>query len=111
MNRARSPTRPLSVLVVDGYPDTAASLTLLLTLEGITARAARSGGEARAAATADAPDVVVLEPRTPGGGWELARRLAEKVAGKRPLLIVLTTDASPAARRAADAAGIDLYLV
>src|SRR5438094_628023 len=28
MNRARSPTRPLSVLVVDGYPDTAASLTV-----------------------------------------------------------------------------------
>src|SRR5688572_23124220 len=69
-----------------------------------------SGGEALAAA-ANPPDVVVIEPRTPGGGWELARRLGVKVAGKRPLLVVLTTDTTPAARRAADAAGIDLYLV
>src|SRR5687768_4702300 len=110
MNRARAPTRPLSVLIIDGSPDITASLAVLLTLEGFAARAALSGGEALAAA-ANPPDVVVIEPRTPGGGWELARRLGVKVAGKRPLLVVLTTDTTPAARRAADAAGIDLYLV
>src|SRR5688572_22234759 len=112
MNRARAPTRPLSVLVVDGYPDAAPTMALLLTLEGFAARSAQSGGEALAAATAaDPPDVVVLEPRTPGGGWELAHKLGAKVAGKRPLMVALTTETSPAARRAADAAGIDLYLV
>jgi DNA-binding response OmpR family regulator len=111
MNRTRAPTRPLFVLVVDGYPDTAASLALILTLEGFAARAAQSVEEALEAAAAGPPDVVVLEPHTPGGGLELVRRLAENVAGERPLLIVLTTDATPAARRAANAAGIDLYLV
>lgn len=107
--RSRTP-RPLYVLVVDGYPDSAASLALLLSIEGFTARAVLTGGEARAVA-ADPPDVVVVEPRTPGVGWDLVRRLAEKVAGRWPLLVALTTDATPAARLEADAAGIDLYLV
>lgn len=111
MYRARAPTRPLSVLIVDDYPDSAICMVYLLALEGFTARAALSGGEALAAAEADPPDVVVLEPRTPGGGWALAHRLGEKVAGRRPLLVALTTDTTAAARRAADEAGIDLYLV
>src|SRR4051812_25453512 len=109
--RFRTPLAALSVLVVDGYPDSAASLALLLSVEGITARATLTGGEALAVAADDPPDVVVFEPRTLGCGWGFVGRLAETVAGRRPLLVALTSDATPAARRAAGAAGIDQYLV
>ena len=68
MKRPRAFARPLSVLVVDGYPDAAASLALVLTSEGFAARFALSGEKALAAAAAEPPQVVVVEPRTPGGG-------------------------------------------
>jgi CheY-like chemotaxis protein len=113
MKRPAILTQPLSVLVVDGYPDTAASLALVLNFEGFAARAALSGEEALASAAAEPPEVVVIEPRTPGGGWDLARRLTEPVAGKRPLLVVFTTDTTAAGRHSADAAGVgvSMYLV
>jgi two-component system, OmpR family, response regulator len=111
MKRPRELVRPLSVLVVDGYPDAATSLALVLTTEGFAARIALCGGEAAAAAAAEPPDVVVFEPRTPGGGWELLRRLAEPVAGKRPFLVALTTDTTAVGREAADALGAGLYLI
>jgi DNA-binding response OmpR family regulator len=111
MKRPRTSVRPLSVLVVDGYPDAAASLALVLNCEGFSARAALSGDEALAAVAAEPPEVVIVEPRTPGGGWDLARRLALPVVGERPLVVALTTDTTPAGRDAADTAGVGLYLV
>jgi CheY-like chemotaxis protein len=111
MMRPATPTQPLSVLVVDGHPDAAASLALVLNCEGFAARTALSGEEALAAAAAEPPEVVVFEPRTPGGGWDLARRLAEPVAGKRPLLVVFTTDSTAAGRQSANAVGVGMYLV
>jgi two-component system, OmpR family, response regulator len=109
--RPAIPTRLLSVLVVDNYPDAAASWALVLNFGGFAARAATSGEEALAAAAAEPPEVVVLEPRMPGGGWELARRLTAPIAGKQPVLVVLTTDTTAAGRQAAVAAGVGLYLI
>jgi DNA-binding response OmpR family regulator len=111
MMRPRALARPLSVLIVDTFPDTAASLALVLNLEGFTARAALSADEALAAVAAEAPDVLVIEPRTLGGGWDLVRRLAEPVDGCRPALVALTTDTSAAGRAAADLVGVGVYLV
>jgi DNA-binding response OmpR family regulator len=101
----------LSVLVVDDYPDAAASLVLVLEMEGFAARTAMSGEEALAAAAAEPPDVLILEPRTVGCGWGLPRRMADSIAGRRPLLVVFTTDTTLAGRRAALAAGVGLYVV
>jgi CheY-like chemotaxis protein len=109
--RPAIPTRLLSVLVVDDYPDAAASWALVLNFGGFAARAATSGEKALAAAADEPPEVVVLEPRMPGGGWELARRLAAPIAGKQPVLVVLTTDTTAAGRQAAEAAGVGLYLI
>src|SRR5688572_30991304 len=111
MKRLRVRPGPVSILVVDGYPDAAASLALVLNLEGFAARAALSWEEALAAVAAELPEVVVVEPRTPGGGWDLARRMAALVAGERPRLVALTTDTSAAGREAAGTAGVGLYLV
>jgi CheY-like chemotaxis protein len=109
--RPAIPNRLLSVLVVDDYPDAAASWAVVLIFGGFAARAATSGEEALAAAAAEPPEVVVLEPRMPGGGWELARRLAALTAGKRPVLVALTTDTTAAGRQAAEVAGVGLYLI
>jgi len=47
----------------------------------------------------------------PGGGWELARRLAAPIAGKQPVFVALTTDTTAGGRQAAEAAGVGLYLI
>jgi two-component system OmpR family response regulator len=107
--RTRLPARPLSVLVVDDYPDSAASLALVLNFEGFAARAAMSREEAMAAAAAEPPEVVVIEPRTFGGGWDLVRQLTGPVAGSRTFLVVLTSDSTAAGRERADANGVGLY--
>jgi CheY-like chemotaxis protein len=100
-----------SVLVVDDDPDTADSLATLLYLTGHRARAAHSGIEARRMATAEWPDVVILDLMMPGvDGWELARWLHQPPA-HRPLLIALTGLEGNDARRRAWEAGIDLYLL
>jgi|GEM_PF-5960735 len=111
MKRPAILTPRLSVLVVDGYPDTAASLALVLNFQGFAARAALSGEEALAAAAVDPPEMVIFEPRTPGAGWDLAIRLAQPVIGRRCLVVALTTDTTSAGRQAADAAGVGLYLI
>lgn len=104
-------TRRLSVMVVDDYPDSASSLGEVLAVQGFATRTASSGKEAMSAMTVEPADVLIIEPRTVGCGWEFTRRVAEMVTATEPLLVVYTSDATPAGRRAANAAGADLYLV
>lgn len=104
-------TRHLSVMVIDDYPDAASSLGDVLALEGFATRTALSGKQAMSAITVEPPDVLIIEPRTVGCGWEFARRVAEMGTATDPLLVVFTSDATPAGRRAAIGAGADLYLV
>jgi two-component system, OmpR family, response regulator MprA len=104
-------TRTLSILVVDDYPDAAANLALVLALEGFAARTALSGAAALSAAAAEPPDVLILEPRTVGCGWEITHRIADLVANRWPLLVVFTTDTTLAGRLATHAARIGIYLV
>ena len=82
--------RPVSVLVIDDYPDGASSLAEVLSLCGFSARAATDPDAALAAARAYCPDVVVLEPwlRT-ADGFALAERMSG-LPGGRPRLVALT---------------------
>jgi CheY-like chemotaxis protein len=76
------PARPLSVLVVDPYPDAGESLATVLGLCGHTARAVRTAAEAERAAEVHRPDAVLTEVRLPDGdGYELAGRLRAVLAG------------------------------
>ncbi len=103
-------TTPLSVLVVDDDPDTADSLTDLITLYGFGARSALSGGDALQLAAADPPDVVFLDLWMPGmDGWELARQLTN--VAKPPILVAITGCETEDDRRRSNLAGIDLHLV
>jgi len=104
--------RALSVFVVDDYPDTAQSTATLLTLLGHRVRTALDAGEALWAATADQPDVVLLDICLRGlDGCELARRLAARKTGRPPLVVALSTYATVATRARAAACGVHLFLV
>ena len=79
-----------SVLVVDRFEDGATTLALALGLFGHAVRVAFDPAAALAAAAADPPEVVVVDPwRVGADPAALAGRLAAR-AGQRPLLIALT---------------------
>ncbi len=103
--------RPLSVLVIDDYPDAASSLAMVLAIEGFATRTAGSCAEALASLRTERSDVVVLEPRTVGCGWAFAGRMTDPAISRRPLLVVYTTDTSAAGRSAAQVAGVGSYLI
>jgi CheY-like chemotaxis protein len=78
---------PLSVLIVDDYPDTAASLALLLEFEGYAVKVALSCQEAREAISADLPDVILMDLGLPdGNGYDFALELAD-LRGRPPVLV------------------------
>ena len=102
--------QPLSVLVIDDYPDAASSLAQILAFEGFAARTAQSGAAAMLSLAAERSDVVVFEPRTIGCGWEIARRITDP--GRLPtLLVAYTTDTTNAGRCAAQVAGVGSYVI
>jgi CheY-like chemotaxis protein len=101
-----------SVLVVDGEPDTAASLAALLELYGFAVRTAPDGPSALAAAVTDRPDAVLTELRLPGmSGLELARKLREQFPDRPPFVVAVTGAGQPKDRQRSADAGIDLHLV
>lgn len=108
------PARPahrLSVLVVDDCPDTTASTVQILNLVGFDATEAGTGRAAVAAADGSPPDVVLLDlDLADMDGCEVARRLRERAADKRPFLVAVTGCVTDADRRRTADAGIDLHL-
>jgi DNA-binding response OmpR family regulator len=103
---------PLTVLVVDDLRDGADSTACLLGLYGFETRVAYSATEALALAIAEPPDVAVLDIAMPRmDGWQLARKLRECSADRRPLLVALTGCGTEGDRQQSAEAGIDLHLV
>lgn len=79
------------VLVVEDNVDAGDSLSLLLRLQGHEVLVARTGPSALEAASAFAPDVVLLDIGLPGmDGYQVAQRLREKPEFKKVLLCALT---------------------
>src|SRR5581483_12025498 len=64
-----------TILVVDDDSESERSLTLLLSAEGYSVRPAQTGAQAVAAVTAEPPDLILLDIRAPGTGFEAFRRL------------------------------------
>jgi CheY-like chemotaxis protein len=103
--------RPLRVLVVEDYADAATTTAEMLRLDGHHVRVAADGPRALQAASAEEPDVVLLELGLPGmDGYTLARRLAA-VCQRKPYLIAVSGFGGAEFRRRSRKAGIDLYLV
>jgi CheY-like chemotaxis protein len=99
---------------VEGDPDNAYSMALLLRMFGHTAVIAADGETAFEAAAADPPDVVLLDVGLPGmDGYAVARRLREQQqrTARRPLLIALTGYGHPTDWQRSWDAGMPLHLV
>jgi len=109
----RRPTQGLHVLLVEDEPDTASTMSLLLTLWGHEALVARDGPAAVEAVRERRPDVVLLDLLLPGrlDGCAVAEHVRELCGGRRPLLIALTGLGGELDRLRSEKAGIDLYLV
>ena len=103
----------LRVLVVEDHADTAESTALFLRLHGHEVEVAPDGPTALRIAADNPPDVALLDFGLPGAldGCEVARRLQEKAAGRKLLLIAVTGYGQEEDRRRSEQAGIDLHLV
>src|SRR5262245_2440136 len=107
----RTPSTPLSVLVVDDDLDTVETTATLLQLHGFRALAALGGAEAIHVASAERPDVALVDLLMPGiDGFEVARRL-RLVLARPPLLVAVSGCGTEGDRERASAAGFDLHLV
>ena len=102
--------RALSVLVVDDDADLMRSTVDMLTRHGFVVVGVAGAG-AIAAAAANRPDVVLLDPVMRGAdGSVVGRSLRKKVAGRRPFMIGLMTDPAAEVLLRAATDGFDLYL-
>jgi len=115
----RGPDQPLSreagpslrVLVVEDNPDGADALRLLLELFGHRVRVAHDGPAALRAATAEVPDVVLIDIGLPGmDGYEVARRLREQAGLAHVTLVALSGYGREEDKARALAAGFHLHL-
>src|SRR5262249_60092589 len=88
------------------------SLTMVLRLWGHEVRLARDGPTALQIAREERPDVVLLDIGMPGmDGYEVARRLREQPALKKPFLIAVTGYGRQEDQRRSRKAGVNLHLV
>ena len=101
----------IRLLVVDDDPDAAAVLSDLLEMDGYRVRVARDGAQALALAEAFHPDGVLLDLGLPDvDGLEVAKQLRARY-GVGLVLVAVTGRSSDEERFAADAAGIDFFIV
>jgi DNA-binding response OmpR family regulator len=102
----------MRVLVVDDFQDAAMVTQMLLELQGHDCRMATCGSEALTVADSFDPEVVILDIGLPDlSGFEVARTLRARWAG-RPLYIAAVTGwGDPATRKRATESGFDVHVV
>jgi CheY-like chemotaxis protein len=109
---ARAASRLLRILVVEDNVEAGKSMAMVLRLWGHEVRVVRDGPAALEAASQEPPDVVLLDIGMPGmDGYEVAKRLREKPALKKALLIALTGFGTDQDRWRSREAGFDIHLV
>jgi signal transduction histidine kinase len=107
-----APAAPRRILVVDDERLSAASLEMLLRLEGHEIRTAHDGLEAVGVADAFRPDVVLLDIGLPKlNGYEVAQRIRHQPWGQGMVLIALTGWGQEADRHRSQEAGFAHHLV
>jgi CheY-like chemotaxis protein len=104
--------RCLRVLLVEDHADVAASTALLLRHFGHEVAVARDGRAALQAAPTLKPDAVLLDLFLPDiDGCEVARRLVDLCAKRRPLLIAVSGYGGEGQAERCAAAGIERLLL
>ena len=105
-------TRALRVLVVEDNADMRESMRDLLALWGHTSEGAADGLEGLAQMLLFKPDVALVDLGLPRmDGYEVARQIRGREAGRDVLLVALSGYGQPADREAAEAAGFDRHIV
>jgi len=100
------------ILVVDDNRDAAASLSLLLELDGHAVVTVHDGPAAYAAADAHRPEVALVDIGLPQmDGYEVCRRIREQAWGGGMILVALTGWGQEEDRSRTRAAGFDAHLV
>jgi CheY-like chemotaxis protein len=100
------------ILVADGYPDTARTLALVLTVMGQEAAVALDGPEVLRVAAVFRPEVVLMDVELPGAdAFEVARQLRREAGSDGLLLVAVTGYHDDNHRRLARDAGFDDYLL
>jgi DNA-binding response OmpR family regulator len=104
--------RPLRLLVADDDLDTVLTLMMLLRDEGHEVRGVHSAAEVLKLVNKFHPDAVLLDIGMPNlSGWELARKIRERLA-RRPMLIAISGQYKEGADRIlAQIVGFDHYVV
>ena len=107
-----APAPARRILVVDDNQDAAATLAMLLAMNGHETHTAHDGIEAVNATEAFRPDVVLLDIGLPKlNGYEAAQRIRGAPWGKSMMLIALTGWGQVEDRQKSIAAGFDAHLV
>jgi PAS domain S-box-containing protein len=102
---------PRRVLVVDDNRDAANSMVALLQAAGHQVREAHDGEEGLRLAFEFEPEVVLLDLGMPGmSGFEVARELRGRSAGRTPRIIAVTGWGQESDRRLTREAGFDFHL-
>lgn len=106
------PNMKTRVLVVDDYPDSAETASMLLMLYGHECRTAVTGRSALDQAAVFDPDIVILDISLPDmSGYEVARALRARPGGQELYLAAVTGWSQPQDREQAFAAGFDQHVV
>ena len=105
-------TEHLDVLVVEDNPDAAELLRALLDSWGHRVRVARDGLSGVSAASAEAPQVGIVDIGLPGlNGYQVAERLRANDKTRSMYLVAITGYGRPEDRARAVAAGFDEFIV
>ncbi|MDR5822669.1 ATP-binding protein [Caballeronia sp. LZ043] len=106
-----SPRRTQRILIVDDNPDAAASLSMLLEMDGHETRTVGDGKDALRIQVEFRADTVILDIGLPGmNGYEVAQVLRQREKTRETKLIALTGRAQQQDRDMALDAGFDLHL-
>lgn len=109
---APKPLRRLSALVADDNTDAAATLALLLELEGHKVQVANDGEEACRLAEAQPPDVAFIDLGMPRrDGIEVCRWIRSQPSGRTARLVAVTGWGQASDRERTRHAGFDAHLV
>jgi CheY-like chemotaxis protein len=102
---------PRRVLVVDDNADLRATLQSVLEAEGHAVQVAATGMQALEMATAQRPDLIILDIGLPDmDGNDVARELCRRLAGECPPMVAVTGWGQEADRRRSSQAGFARHL-
>ena len=103
---------PLTVLIVDDYPDALDMWALFLRAEGFDVLTAVNGQEALTQAVSAVPDMIVMDIQLPGlSGLDVAREL-RRIPSTRHIPLIAATGLSHATQiEEARGAGFDAVIV